>query len=84
MPGCGAWPTEVHHLLSVGNKGRGVKASDADTIPLCGGPTGGHHRGSDSPHGWGNETAWAASHGFDPIATAAEFWRRSPAFREAA
>lgn len=76
---CGRWPVEVHHLLrSPVPKARGAKPSSEWTVPLC--PT--HHRGKDSPHGVGNETAWAASHRLDLIALAQWYWARSPANKE--
>lgn len=57
VPGCGR-PAEVHHPLdSPELKARGRKCSDYFCIPLCAE----HHRGGDSPHGWGNETAWFES-----------------------
>lgn len=77
VPGCGRWPCEAHHLTCAGNKARGLKAGDNLCLPLCHD----HHIGQDSPHHMGDEAMWWSSHGVDPIATAAEFWRRSPANR---
>jgi hypothetical protein len=54
---CGAWPVEVHHVIS-GRYGRG-KASDLDTIPLCYA----HHRGPEGIHA--SKRAWEARHGMD-------------------
>jgi hypothetical protein len=68
---------EAHHLLQ--GRGGKVRAGDDQTVPLCGGPTGGHHRGPDSPHGHGNEAAWAARHGIDLVALAKWYWANSPA-----
>ena len=60
VPGCGVWPVEVHHLLMGPEpKGRGIKASDYWTVPLCHA----HHLGQDSPHHHGNEEKWAEGHG---------------------
>lgn len=72
VPGCWGRPCEAHHLLHCPeHRARGLKASDRYVVPLCCG----HHRGNDSPHGWGNEQDWAAHHGFDMIATAQFYWQ---------
>jgi hypothetical protein len=42
-------------------KGRGIKASDYWTVPLCHA----HHLGQDSPHHHGDENEWAESHGIN-------------------
>lgn len=75
VPGCGRREVHAHHLLSGPDlKARGEKASDANCIPLCFV----HH---DEVHWMGDEQAWAERHELDVVATAAEFWRRSPANR---
>ena len=87
VPGCRSRVSEPHHLLDCPEpKGRSIKAGDNWTAPLCGGPgpmfggsLGGHHRGQDSPHHSGNETAWAARHGIDLVALAKWYWANSPA-----
>ncbi len=82
VPGCWRHPCDAHHLTcGPEGKARGLKASDCWALPLCHAQ---HHMGPDSPHHAGNEARWWARHGVDPIATAEEFWRRSPANRGAA
>lgn len=71
--GCGSRFSQCHHLLSGPEpKARSEKASDTWCLPLCGF----HH---SELHSMGDERAWGARHNIDLIATAAEFWRRSPA-----
>lgn len=55
---CGAWPVEVHHVISGRYSQR--KASDFDTIPLC---RWDHTQGPYSIHR--NKTAWQNRHGMD-------------------
>jgi hypothetical protein len=76
VPGCGAWPVEVHHLLMGPEpKGRGIKASDYWTVPLCHA----HHLGQDSPHHHGNEDQWAESHHVHLMSVAWQMVWYSPA-----
>ena len=71
--GCRSRDMQAHHLLTGPDaKARGMKASDRWTIPLCGK----HH---DALHANGNERAWCAGHGIDPIASAEYLWAQSPA-----
>lgn len=75
VPGCGAWPVEVHHrLMGPEPKGRGIKASDYWTVPLCHA----HHVGQDSPHHHGNEEEWAKAHVINLIAIACRMQWSSP------
>ena len=78
VPTCRQFGVEVHHLLQ--GRGGKVLAGDDFAVPLCGGPTGGHHRGGDSPHGVGNERRWQERHGIDLIQIAEDLQRRSPAW----
>jgi hypothetical protein len=74
VPGCGWWGVDVHHLLSSGAaKARGKKNGDNFTVPLCHY----HHLGDDSPHGWGDERAWADHHGLDLEQIASYHWQQS-------
>jgi hypothetical protein len=73
VPGCGRRPVQVHHLLSGPEpKGRGVKASDTWTIPLC-------LYCHTALHACGDETAWARRNGFNVVLTASALWGMSPA-----
>lgn len=74
VPGCGIRHNiQAHHALSGPDpKARSEKAGDNWATPLC-------IRHHHELHHNGAEQAWAASYGFDIVATAAEFWRRSPA-----
>lgn len=76
VPGCARRDVEAHHLLQCEDaKARGLKASDAWTVPLC-------HTHHMALHLYGFEQEWAQGLGVDLIATAAELWRRSPGNKE--
>lgn len=76
VPGCGSRFSQCHHLLSgPEDKARSKKASDIWCVPLCGF----HH---SEVHAMGDERQFAERHGMDIVATAAAFWRRSPARKE--
>lgn len=77
VPGCSNRGVHAHHLTCAGGKARSLKAGDDYAVPLCVE----HHQGQDSPHHVGDEAAWWARHGVDPLATAAMYWRMSPANR---
>ena len=70
VPGCQQWRFEgvVAHHLTVGEepKARGLKAGDDWTVPLCAWT---HHdpRSPASVHWRGDERAWWAEKGVDPI-----------------
>ena len=64
---------EPHHLLRTPEKAMGRRSGDNWAIPLCGGLDG-HHRGSESVHANGDETAWFNAFGIDPQQLAADFW----------
>jgi hypothetical protein len=76
VPGCGHHPVQVHHLTCGPEpKGRGIKASDCYTVPVCF-----EHHGpgpSGSIHDHGNERAWWEFLSVDPVAVALNYWRRS-------
>ena len=79
VPGCFRQPVEAHHpLKGPERKARGMKASDHNALPLCGGPDGGHHRGQDSPHHDGDEDRWMERHGIDRDATIERLQQSSP------
>lgn len=73
IPGCTVRPVVAHHLTcSPHPKARGLKAGDQWTVPLCFL----HHRPTSraSVHHQGDERAWWASHGLDPLTIAAQAW----------
>lgn len=57
----------MHHLTHIGAKGRGVKAGDHLTVPLC--LT--HHT---DLHARGNERLWWQAKGIDPLKEAMDLW----------
>jgi DNA recombination protein Rad52 len=67
---CGREPCEAHHLRHVQPRALGRKTSDAYTVPLCAL----HHR---ELHARGNERAWWAARGRDPLPVADQLWRES-------
>ena len=77
VPGCYARLVIAHHLTITQPKGRGMKSGDDHAVPLCQWV----HHDARSPHGVhfvGDERAWWAALGVDPIKLAAEYWERSP------
>lgn len=73
VPGCRRQPT-VHHLRCHGaDHAGGRRSSDRFAVPLCHE----HHQGNTGVHARGDEDAWWASHGIDPIALAARLWAES-------
>jgi hypothetical protein len=67
---CGRQPSDAHHLRFAQSRALGRKASDEFTVPLCRG----HHR---ELHRRGDEAAWWARLGLDPIAAARTLWLKS-------
>jgi hypothetical protein len=67
---CGRIPADAHHLRFTQKRALGRKVSDEFTVPLCRG----HHR---ELHRHGDEAAWWARLGFDPIAVARGLWLKS-------
>jgi hypothetical protein len=70
---CGRKPAEPHHLRAAQPRALGRKASDEFTVPLCRM----HHR---LVHRVGNETAWWADAGIDPLTAARKLWERTHLF----
>jgi hypothetical protein len=64
---CGRQPSHAHHVRYAQERGLGMKVSDEYTVPLCSV----HH---DELHRVGNEKAWWANHGIDPLKVAQELW----------
>ncbi|CAH2606275.1 conserved protein of unknown function (plasmid) [Rhodovastum atsumiense] len=75
VPWCRSCDITVHHLTHAEPKARGLKASDAATVPLCVE----HHLGRTGVHHRGDERAWWESIGVDAIALAARLWAASVA-----
>ncbi len=67
---CGRRPADPHHLRFAQSRALGRKVSDEFTIPLCRG----HHR---EVHRCGDEAAWWAKVGVEPLAVANALWRES-------
>jgi hypothetical protein len=67
---CGRQPSDAHHLRFAQSKALGRKVSDEFTVPLCRS----HHR---ELHRRGNEVAWWARFGIDPMAMAYRFWTQT-------
>ena len=67
---CGRRPADPHHLRFAQSRALGRKASDEFTIPLCRG----HHR---EVHRCGDEAAWWAKAGVDPLGVANALWRET-------
>jgi len=68
---CGRLPCEAHHIRYSQPRAMGRKSSDSYTVPLCAT----HHR---ELHSRGNERAWWAGRGRDPMPVADELWKNSP------
>jgi hypothetical protein len=67
---CGRRPSDAHHLRYAQHPALGRKVSDEFTVPLCRG----HHR---EVHHCGDEAAWWAKVGVDPIAAARTLWLKT-------
>ena len=67
---CGRRPADAHHLRFAQSRALGRKASDEFTVPLCRG----HHR---EVHRCGQEAAWWAKVGVDPLGVANALWRET-------
>jgi ERF superfamily len=67
---CGRQPCEAHHLRYAQPRALGRRVSDEFTVPLCRL----HHR---ELHGQGDERAWWAKAGIDPMPIALRFWQQS-------
>jgi ERF superfamily len=64
---CGRQPVDAHHLRFAQSRAMGRKVSDEFTVPLCRG----HHR---ELHHHGDEAAWWAKAGIEPMVTARTLW----------
>jgi hypothetical protein len=67
---CGRRPAHPHHLRFAQSRALGRKVSDEFTVPLCRG----HHR---EIHRYGDEAAWWAKVGVEPLAVANALWRET-------
>jgi hypothetical protein len=67
---CGRRPADPHHLRFAQSRALGRKVSDEFTVPLCRG----HHR---EVHRCGDEAAWWAKAGVEPLGVADALWRKS-------
>jgi hypothetical protein len=67
---CGRRPADPHHLRFAQSRALGSKASDEFTVPLCRG----HHR---EVHRYGDEVAWWAKVGVEPLRVANALWRET-------
>jgi hypothetical protein len=67
---CGRSPADPHHLRFAQSRALGRKVSDEFTVPLCRG----HHR---EIHRHGDEAAWWAKVGVEPLAVANALWRET-------
>ena len=67
---CGRRPADPHHLRFAQSRALGRKVSDEFTVPLCRG----HHR---EVHQCGDEAAWWAKVGVEPLRTANALWRET-------
>ena len=64
---CGRTPAQAHHLRFAQPRAMSMKVSDEFTVPLCTG----HH---DELHRTGDEQAWWARNGIDPLKVAERLW----------
>lgn len=64
--------SQAHHVLFAQPRARGLKPGDQHVVPVC--PA--HH---DQIHRAGNERAWWAGRGIDPLDIAERLWRASVA-----
>jgi hypothetical protein len=67
---CGRRPADPHHLRFGQSRALGRKVSDEFTVPLCRG----HHR---EVHRYGDEAAWWAKVGVEPVGVANALWRET-------
>jgi hypothetical protein len=67
---CGRHPADPHHLRFAQSRALGRKVSDEFTVPLCRG----HHR---EIHRSGDEAAWWAKLGVEPLRAADALWRET-------
>jgi hypothetical protein len=67
---CGRRPADPHHLRFAQSRALGRKVSDEFTVPLCRG----HHR---EVHRYGDEAAWWAKAGVEPLRAANALWRET-------
>jgi hypothetical protein len=67
---CGRHPADPHHLRFTQSRALGRKVSDEFTVPLCRG----HHR---EIHRFGDEAAWWAKVGVEPLGVANALWRET-------
>jgi hypothetical protein len=67
---CGRTPSDPHHLRFAQPRALGRKVSDEFTVPVCRS----HHR---EIHRHGDEAAWWAKAGIEPLAIALTLWRQS-------
>ena len=67
---CGRRPADPHHLRFAQSRALGQKVSDEFTVPLCRG----HHR---EIHRHGDEAAWWAKVGVEPLGVANALWRET-------
>ena len=67
---CGRRPADPHHLRFAQSRALGRKVSDEFTVPLCRG----HHR---ELHRCGDEAAWWAKVGVEPLGVANALWRET-------
>ena len=67
---CGRRPADPHHLRFAQSRALGRKVSDEFTVPLCRG----HHR---EVHRYGDEAAWWAKVGVEPLGVANALWRET-------
>jgi hypothetical protein len=67
---CGRRPADPHHLRFAQSRALGRRVSDEFTVPLCRG----HHR---EVHRFGDEAAWWAKVGVEPLGVANALWRQT-------
>jgi len=67
---CGRTPSDAHHVKFAEQRAMGRKVSDQFTVPVCRL----HHR---ELHRRGDERAWWATQGIDPLAIAAKLWGKT-------
>jgi hypothetical protein len=67
---CGRRPADPHHLRFAQSRALGRRVSDEFTVPLCRG----HHR---EIHRHGDEAAWWAKVGLEPLGVANALWRET-------
>jgi hypothetical protein len=76
IPGCRGGPVDAHHLTHIQPRGKGLKASDSLTVPLC---RWSHHSATSQAgvHHVGSESAWWRLWAIDPETIAARLWAES-------